>query len=39
VIWPREKHFAVLCNAGTEASIGGLASMVALQERTPENLR
>ena len=28
VIWPREKHFAVLCEAGTDASIGGLAAMV-----------
>ena len=28
VIWPRGNHFAVLCNAGTDASIGGLASMV-----------
>jgi len=28
VIWPREKHFAVLCEAGTDASIGGLEAMV-----------
>jgi hypothetical protein len=28
VIWPRDKHFAVLCNAGTDASIGGLTNMV-----------
>lgn len=28
VIWPRDRHFAVLCNAGTDASIGGLASMM-----------
>ncbi len=28
VIWPREQHFAVLCEAGTDASIGGLEAMV-----------
>jgi hypothetical protein len=28
VIWPRERHFAVLCSAGTDAAIGGLESMV-----------
>jgi hypothetical protein len=28
VIWPRERHFAVLCEAGTDASIGGLKVMV-----------
>src|SRR5262249_48154952 len=26
VIWPCDKHFEVLCTAGTDASIGGLAS-------------
>jgi predicted 2-oxoglutarate/Fe(II)-dependent dioxygenase YbiX len=29
VIWPRSKHFHVLCGAGTDASVGGLESMVA----------
>jgi len=24
VLWPRDKHFAVLCGAGTDAAIGGL---------------
>ena len=28
VIWPRERHFAVLCGAGTEAAVGGLEAMV-----------
>ena len=28
VIWPRERHFAVLCGAGTQAAIGGLEAMV-----------
>ena len=28
VIWPRDKHFAVLCAAGTDAAIGGLQSLV-----------
>ena len=28
VIWPRERHFAVLCSAGTQAAIGGLEAMV-----------
>jgi len=39
VIWPREKHFAVLCNAGTDASIGGLASMVKQLKRAPQARR
>jgi hypothetical protein len=34
VIWPRDKHFAVLCSAGTDASIGGLASLVKSLKRT-----
>jgi hypothetical protein len=33
VIWPRDKHFEVLCTAGTDASIGGLASMVKSLKR------
>ena len=28
VIWPRDKHFAVLCDAGTDAAIGGLQPLV-----------
>ena len=28
VIWSRERHFAVLCGAGTQAAIGGLEAMV-----------
>ena len=28
VIWPLERHFAVLCGAGTEAAVGGLEAMV-----------
>jgi len=28
VIWPRDKHFAVLCGAGTDAAIGGLQALV-----------
>jgi hypothetical protein len=39
VIWPRERHFAVLCNAGTDASIGGLASMVKLLKRAAKAQR
>jgi hypothetical protein len=39
VIWPREQHFAVLCNAGTEASIGGLASMVKQLKRAAQARR
>ena len=28
VIWPRAKHFHVLCSAGTDASTGGFTAMV-----------
>ena len=34
VIWPREKHFAVLCGAGTDAAIGGLQPLVNRIKRT-----
>jgi hypothetical protein len=34
VIWPRDKHFAVLCDAGTDAAIGGLQSLVNRLART-----
>ena len=33
VIWPRERHFAVLCSAGTQAAIGGLEAMVKALRR------
>ena len=33
VIWPRTKHFHVLCSAGTDASIGGLTAMVRRLKR------
>ena len=33
VIWPRAKHFQVLCDAGTDASIGGFAAMVRRLKR------
>ena len=39
VIWPRRKHFAVLCGAGTNASIGGLAPMVRRLGRTAKARR
>nr|VFJ90539.1 MAG: hypothetical protein BECKH772A_GA0070896_1002216 [Candidatus Kentron sp. H]VFJ91688.1 MAG: hypothetical protein BECKH772B_GA0070898_1002016 [Candidatus Kentron sp. H]VFJ98327.1 MAG: hypothetical protein BECKH772C_GA0070978_1002016 [Candidatus Kentron sp. H] len=29
VIWPRERHYAILCQAGMDAAIGGLRAMVA----------
>jgi hypothetical protein len=34
VIWPREKHFAVLCGTGTDAAIGGLQPLVNRLKRT-----
>jgi hypothetical protein len=33
VIWPRSKHFHVLCSAGTDASIGGLEPLVKRLKR------
>ena len=33
VIWPRDRHFAVLCGAGTQAAIGGLEAMVKVLKR------
>jgi hypothetical protein len=39
VMWPRDRHFAVLCNAGTDASIGGLASMVKSLKRATKAQR
>ena len=33
VLWPRERHFAVLCDAGTQAAIGGLEAMVKVLRR------
>ena len=34
VIWPRAKHFHVLCSAGTDASVGGFTVMVRRLKRT-----
>ena len=39
VVWPREKHFAVLCGAGTDASIGGLQVMVKQLQRAAKARR
>ena len=33
VIWPRSKHFSVLCGAGTDAAIGGLQPLVKRLKR------
>ena len=33
MIWPRERHFAVLCGAGTQAAIGGLEAKVKVLRR------
>jgi predicted 2-oxoglutarate/Fe(II)-dependent dioxygenase YbiX len=33
VIWPRARHFQVLCSAGTDAAIGGFAAMVQRLKR------
>jgi hypothetical protein len=39
VIWPRTTHFQVLCGAGTDASIGGLAPMVNRLKRATKAQR
>jgi len=39
VIWPRERHFEVLCGAGTGASIGGLQTMVMQLKRAAQARR
>ncbi len=39
VIWPRERHFDVLCGAGTDASIGGLQPMVKQLKRAAKARR
>ena len=39
VIWPRKKHFAVLCAAGTDAAIGGLQPLVKRLKRTTQAKR
>jgi hypothetical protein len=39
VIWPRAKHFAVLCDAGTDAAIGELVSMVRRLKKTANTKR
>ncbi len=39
VIWPRARHFAVLCDAGTQAAIGGLEAMTKGLRRGAEQQR
>jgi predicted 2-oxoglutarate/Fe(II)-dependent dioxygenase YbiX len=39
VIWPRSKHFHVLCSAGTDASIGGLEPLVKRWKRATKAKR
>jgi predicted 2-oxoglutarate/Fe(II)-dependent dioxygenase YbiX len=39
VIWPRSRHFHVLCSAGTDASIGGLESLVKRAKRATKAKR
>ena len=39
VIWPRKKHFTVLCAAGTDAAIGGLQPLVKRLKRTAQAKR
>jgi hypothetical protein len=39
VIWPREKHFAVLCEAGIDAALGGLEPMVKQLRRAAQPVR
>ena len=34
IIWPRKKHFLVLCSAGTDAAVGGLRTMVKQLQRS-----
>jgi len=39
VIWPRSKHFHVLCSAGTDASIGALEPLVKRLQRATKAQR
>ncbi|MEO8496885.1 MAG: 2OG-Fe(II) oxygenase, partial [Planctomycetota bacterium] len=39
VIWPRARHFHVLCGAGTDAAVGGLASLVGRLKRASKTKR
>jgi predicted 2-oxoglutarate/Fe(II)-dependent dioxygenase YbiX len=39
VIWPRSRHFHVLCSAGTDASIGGLEPLVKRLKRATKAKR
>jgi len=39
VIWPRERHFLVLCGAGTDASVGGLQALVSQWKRAAKSCR
>ncbi len=36
VVWPRERHFQVLCRAGTDAAVGELRSMVNQLRQSPQ---
>ncbi len=37
VLWPKERNFEVLCDAGTDAAIAGLTSMVCAWKRAPKS--
>ena len=37
VVWPHDKHFEVLCDAGKDAAIGGLEPMVRRLTRTAKS--
>lgn len=39
VIWPEARHFHVLCGAGTDAAVGGLAAMVGRLKRSSKSKR
>lgn len=39
VIWPRAKHFHVLCTAGTDAAVGELEAMVKRLKRATKKLK
>lgn len=39
VIWPRDKHFEMLCDAGTDAATEGLQSLMQKLKAAPKKLR
>ncbi|MFQ5730335.1 MAG: 2OG-Fe(II) oxygenase [Planctomycetaceae bacterium] len=39
IVWPKENHFKVLCDAGTDAAISGLESMVKKLKRARKSDR